>query len=206
MEATTGLIPSFSSATDIETGKAAKLEDVENATSMASRAPLKNFNGESLSVKCIINRPCTMIRCATQPITTATASVNKLESASTPCVPVATAIKENAPNGATSMTQWVMRSIISELDSIRSATGLPFSPRVSRLTPTNSAKKIIASILPSASAAIGLEGTILSNLSVRGIASCTSPGIALEKSTPTPGCNIAARIRPMVIAASVVPI
>jgi hypothetical protein len=57
VEATTGLIPKFSSATDIETGKVAELEDVENATSIASLAPRKNITGESLSVNFIINKP-----------------------------------------------------------------------------------------------------------------------------------------------------
>ena len=97
-----------------------------------------------------------------------------------------------------------MRNIASAAAAIKSATGLPVSPIVKRLTPIRSAKKIMARILPSAIAAIGFSGTMPIKRSLRGTASCTALGATAERSTPTPGCKIAARVNPIVMATNVV--
>ena len=84
VEETIGLMPRFFSATDIETGRVAELEEVENATNIASRAPRKNNTGESLSISFMIMMPCIKIMCAKQPMTTARASVTTSNNAAAP--------------------------------------------------------------------------------------------------------------------------
>src|SRR5690606_9859299 len=63
--ATTGLTPRFFSATDMVTGMVAELDDVENATSIASRAPRKNRTGDTLATN-FISVLCTSTMCSTQ--------------------------------------------------------------------------------------------------------------------------------------------
>ena len=113
-------------------------------------------------------------------------------------------MRANTPKGATSITHPVIFNMISEAAFTRSVIGLAFSPIMSPAIPTSSAKKMIARILPSAKAAIGLLGTMLIRRADKGIASCTTPGTVAERSTPAPGCRITANIRPIVIAKSVV--
>ena len=58
VEETTGLIPKFSSAQDIEIGKVAELDEVEKAISIASLAPKKNLMGGNPSINFIMMNPC----------------------------------------------------------------------------------------------------------------------------------------------------
>ena len=57
VEAIIGRIPRFSSATDIDTGNVAELEEVEKATNIASRAPRKNIIGDNFNVSFMMMRP-----------------------------------------------------------------------------------------------------------------------------------------------------
>src|SRR3989338_442752 len=102
--AITGLMPRFFSATDSVTGMVAELDDVENATRVASRAPRKNASGETFTTN-FISALCTSTTCNTQPSTTAIASLTTSSSAVTPCVPDTQAMSAKTPNGATSITQ-----------------------------------------------------------------------------------------------------
>ena len=181
--------PIFSSNVSIFSGIVALLVAVEKAKSWTGKNFFTNFTGESLA-KTASNIWYTPKHWSTSAITTQPMYLSIGTIASKPSVQNVLAISANTPNGATFITIIVI-SIMMSLNCVRKfVTVCTFSPSCASINPTNIAKKITASMFPSARAPIGFFGImfrIVSATDVGSLESVVSVTWTADISRPSPG-------------------
>ncbi len=185
--------PIFFSSVSMFSGMVALLVAVENAKAMTEpnffrkRMGLRRANTNSSSMY-------TTRHCTASARSTPNMYLSMGRNASKPMLANVRASRQNTPKGAASMTMEVIFIMMSLNCSKKRCTVSTLRPISDKMMPMNSAKKMIASMSPEASAWMGFFGMIFKMVSTNDtsleeepLSVEVSPLTRLDMSTPLPG-------------------
>ena len=185
--------PIFFSSVSMFNGMVAFDVAVENANIITDTNFFRNFTG-LMRANTVSSTMYTTRHCTASASKTPSMYFTMGRNASKPMLANVRASRQNTPMGATYMTMEVIFIMMSLNCSKKRCTTSTLRPMVDRMMPTNSAKKMMASISPEASAWMGFFGMMFKRVSANDTSVFALPdrvevseATMLDMSTPRPG-------------------